>query len=206
MTHKLQLEETIDSINRMASEKEELAISSEGPVPGRYGGLPVQFERSMDDRSGTLLRAISYFAGQEEREWDVPQGAWLDGASIPRPFWSIIGGPYTGKYFPASVVHDHFCIVKTRKWQDTHRMFHAAMRTSGVGRFKAKIMFYSVFRFGPRWQVLPSDDSIAAESALIAPEALNDDKAASIFNDVAKLVEQDMALEEIEQLAGQNTI
>ena len=150
MTFNLKLNEAIDRANALAEEKDAESIIAESTKKGRYTGLPVQFERGLEDRSGKLLRALTYFDALEPIDeidkkdiWHVPVGAWLDGASIPRPFWSIIGGPYTGKYFPASVVHDHYCIIKTRSWQNTHRMFHTAMRTSGVGKLKAKVMFYA---------------------------------------------------------------
>src|SRR4051812_13535146 len=32
------------------------------------------------------------------RSWPVPAGTVVDGASIPQPFWSIIGGPFEGLY------------------------------------------------------------------------------------------------------------
>ncbi len=40
--------------------------------------------------------------------WPVPSGVQVDGASIPRVFWSIIGAPFTGKYRDASVIHDYY--------------------------------------------------------------------------------------------------
>ena len=38
--------------------------------------------------------------------WVAPAGSRVDGASIPRAFWSVIGGPFEGKYRNASVLHD----------------------------------------------------------------------------------------------------
>jgi hypothetical protein len=46
--------------------------------------------------------------------WTVQPHKEVDGASIPQAFWSIIGGPFEGFYIKASVVHDHYCEVKTR--------------------------------------------------------------------------------------------
>lgn len=38
----------------------------------------------------------------------VPKGFITDGASIPKAFWSIIGGPLSRPYLYAAIVHD-FC-------------------------------------------------------------------------------------------------
>src|SRR6202007_2255330 len=79
--------------------------------------------------------------------------AVADGASIPRAFWSLIGGPLEGRYRNASIVHDWYCDRRTRTWQATQRVFYEAMRTSGVSMAKAKTMFLAVQWGGPRWEV-----------------------------------------------------
>jgi hypothetical protein len=86
--------------------------------------------------------------------WQVPVNAAVDGASIPSAFWSIIGGPWDGQYRDASVVHDWYCAVRTRRWQDVHRMFYEAMLTSGVNATKAHLMYLAVYYGGPRWDDL----------------------------------------------------
>src|SRR4051794_3284405 len=48
------------------------------------------------------------FVDARGRHWAVPSGVVVDGASIPQPFWSIIGGPFEGAFRQASVVHDRF--------------------------------------------------------------------------------------------------
>lgn len=88
------------------------------------------------------------------KNWLAPQRLLTDGASIPMPFWSVIGGPWEGLYREGAVVHDAYCCSQTRPWQEVHRMFYAAMRCSGVGWAKAKTMFYAVWWGGPRWTAL----------------------------------------------------
>jgi hypothetical protein len=83
--------------------------------------------------------------------WDAPAGAMVDGASIPQAFWSILGGPYEGKYRYASVLHDWYCDRRTRGWRAVDRMFYEAMRTSGVDEATAKAMYLAVVWAGPRW-------------------------------------------------------
>ncbi len=47
------------------------------------------------------------------------QGAIVDGASIPRMFWSIIGGLFDEGYRDASIIHDWYCDKRLRTWQAT---------------------------------------------------------------------------------------
>ena len=91
--------------------------------------------------------------------WEVPSGAIVDGASIPRILWPIIGGPWDGPYIEASVVHDWFCAVRIMPWQKTHRMFYEAMLTSGISNAKAKLMFLAVRYAGPSWDDLTLENS-----------------------------------------------
>ena len=88
------------------------------------------------------------------------------------------------------------CITRSRTWPEVHRMFYEAMRCSGTGATKAKIMYYSVYRFGRRW---PS----ALEGLEVAPPAafLSDAEAPSLAADAEAIHVQNLALDEIEALA-----
>jgi hypothetical protein len=92
------------------------------------------------------------FIDPRGKEWAAPQGAVVNGASIPGSLWSVVGGPYEGQYRHASVVHDVACEEMTSKWEDVHKMFYEACRCGGVSDAKAKTMYYAVYNFGPRWQ------------------------------------------------------
>lgn len=83
--------------------------------------------------------------------WPVPSKFKSDGASIPRAFWSVVGGPLDGPYRDAAIVHDYYCDKMTKPWRAVHRMFYDAMIASGVAETDAKIKYYAVYRFGPRW-------------------------------------------------------
>lgn len=148
---------------------------------GRYEGTPAQIELDDDGRSARLLREITFYS-PEGSKWFVPVNAWLDGASIPRALWTIIGAPFEGKYRAASIVHDHFCITKDRSWRDTHRMFYDAMRCSGVAAARATVMYYAVYRYGPRWT-----DS-ALESEPTGPDAVSGANAASFRRDAERII------------------
>jgi hypothetical protein len=101
--------------------------------------------------------------------WEAPTGLIVDGASIPMPFWSIIGGPFEGLYREASIVHDAGCCAEMQPWRDVHHMFYNAMRCSGVDWGKAKTMFWAVWAFGPRWARL--NTSMPAKCKIAQPSA-----------------------------------
>ena len=116
---------------------------------GRFVGV-LNVDLNPDGRTLTLRKPYEY-DDAAQRLWPVKNGWVVDGASIPQPFWSIVGGPLEGKYRNASVIHDYYCDVRTRTWQDVHHMFYAAMRANNVEEIKAKIMFAAVWYKGPRW-------------------------------------------------------
>jgi hypothetical protein len=118
---------------------------------GRFVG-DVVTKWSDDGRDMTLVEPFAY-VDPREVHWDAPAGAVVNGASIPRAFWSVIGGPFEGRFRNASVVHDVACEVRDRPWQAVHRMFFDACRCGGVGAAKANTMYYAVYHFGPRWRV-----------------------------------------------------
>jgi hypothetical protein len=116
---------------------------------GQYDGRAV-VELLEDGRRVRLVNPFAYIDPGSKR-WDVPDGAIVDGASIPRTLWTLIGGPFEGKYRNASIVHDWFCDRRTRPWKQVHRMFFDAMITSGVSGQKARLLYAGVYFGGPRW-------------------------------------------------------
>ncbi|QDU28556.1 hypothetical protein ETAA8_36590 [Anatilimnocola aggregata] len=127
------------------------------PVPeatsfGRFEG-DVVASWDNDGRNMTL-RENFIFIDSQNRAWHAPAGAVVNGASIPAAFWSVIGGPFEGQYRSASVVHDVGCHQMTDSWQDVHRMFYEACRCGGVEEGRAKMLYYAVYHFGPRWEVV----------------------------------------------------
>lgn len=116
---------------------------------GRYDGDAV-VQLLEDGRRVKLINDFGYIDAASER-WDVPAGATVDGASIPKPLWSLIGGPLEGKYRAASIVHDWYCDVRSRPWAKVHRMFFEAMLASRVGIVRARLMYAGVRFGGPKW-------------------------------------------------------
>jgi hypothetical protein len=106
-------------------------------------------------------------------------GFFTDGASIPRPLWSFVGSPFTGKYVGAAVIHDVGCDSHKYTWQITDRIFYDAMLDSGVSDHLAKIMYYGVRLGGPKWESVTLSaateaklsDKIAASGAISITES-----------------------------------
>ena len=134
-------------------------IGCQPPVPpppskpfGSFEGV-VDAIWSDDGRTMTLNQDFA-FVDPRQKKWLAPNGSVIDGASIPRAFWSIIGGPFEGPYRNASVVHDVACDDMKEKWEDVHLMFYEACRCGGVEESKAKLMYWAVYHFGPQWRTV----------------------------------------------------
>ena len=121
------------------------------PAPyGRFEGEVVATWLP-DGRTMKLTKDFAYVDPQQKR-WQAPAGVVVDGASIPQPFWSLIGGPFEGQYRSASVVHDVACVEMKEPWEAVHLMFYEACRCGGVEEAKAKLMYWAVYQFGPHWR------------------------------------------------------
>src|SRR5436189_2275021 len=140
------------------------------PVESKWGyfdGEPVT-KWNPDGRTMTLLTELRYIDPQGNA-WIAPIGSVVDGASIPRYLWSVMGGPFEGKYRNASVLHDVAYGEHRRPWQDCDRMFYYAMRCSGVGAPEAKTMYYALFKFGRHWKFpIKRAKPVIYEGALVA--------------------------------------
>jgi hypothetical protein len=127
------------------------ADSAKDCVPHFEGKLSVTMN---DDGRSMRLTEPYMFVDDDCSQWHVPAQATIDGASIPRPLWGIVGGPYEGAYRNASVIHDWFCARRLRTWQAVDLMFYHAMLASNVSKSQAKIMYLAVYYAGPRWDQL----------------------------------------------------
>jgi hypothetical protein len=104
-----------------------------------------------DGRNMRLLKDLSYYSNKLQREFIIPEGEVTDGASIPQIVWSIEGGPFSGKYRKAAVIHDYLCRTKILSWKQAHRVLFEAMIEVGEPEFSALRKYRAVYRFGPRW-------------------------------------------------------
>lgn len=99
-----------------------------------------------------LLKDFGYVA-KDGIVWYASAGEIVDGASIPRPFWTIIGGPFEGRYIYASVIHDVYCNRQTRPSQEVHAIFDEIMEFCDVIEWKRNAMALAVRTCGPKWVV-----------------------------------------------------
>jgi hypothetical protein len=128
-------------------------------------------------RTMTLKEDFAYVDPREKR-WVAPKGSVTDGASIPRPFWSFIGGPFEGRYRKAAVVHDVACRQKSEPWADVHRMFYEACRCGGVEDRMAKTLYWAVYHCGPHWEIAPKNRlGLRAYARAMAPAPVDDELA-----------------------------
>jgi hypothetical protein len=131
------------------------------------GDLRAKF--NANGRTITLLAPYA-FVDSDRVRWDVPSGAIVDGASIPKAFYSFIGGPLDGLYRDASVIHDWYCDRRSRPWQSVHRVFYEAMQSSGVEPWRAKVMYAAVQKFGPRWSsTVVSNNELGSTRVMKSP-------------------------------------
>lgn len=147
---------------------------------GSFSGDPVV--TIVGPRDMILVEQYEYY-DPEGRTWQVPNGYRSNGASIPKIFWSFTGGPWSGAYTNAAIVHDYFCEFIGPPSDEVHRMFYSAMRANGVPERKAWVMYQAVEVFGRNWEIV--DQNVADEckpGPSFAPSQC-------VFNDTASIVD-----------------
>lgn len=113
-----------------------------------YGEIKTKW---LDDGVTMELLEDVYFIDRAGIKWICKAGDLVDGASIPRFFWRVIGSPLRGKYRKASVFHDVACTKRIGSKETASLMFYDAMIEEGAGKAKASIMYWAVYYFGPQW-------------------------------------------------------
>ena len=105
------------------------------PFDGRYQGSEAKF---------ALLAPFAYRNGNDKV--DVPIGFITDGGSIPPLVYSIIGGPWSGHYIEAAIIHDWECYlaktVEDRRKADDR--FLIGMRICKVKLWRRRVMWRAV--------------------------------------------------------------
>lgn len=118
------------------------------------------------DDPGTRILASNFgFRDANSLAWQTNAGDVTDGASIPELLQPIVGSAYDVRFIRAAVIHDRYCDEgmkrRVREWRPTHRMFYEALLEAGVETTKAKLMYYAVHAFGPRWDYLDAGSPCA---------------------------------------------
>jgi hypothetical protein len=122
---------------------------------GAFSGEPsFKVKTNAEGRPTFVLLEDFSFTDPNGFKWETSNGWEVVGASIPQLAWSFVGGPMSGKYIHASIIHDRYCDEKNRTAHDTHRNFYYGMLANGVPEAKAKVMYWAVRTFGPSWKVV----------------------------------------------------
>jgi hypothetical protein len=103
--------------------------------------LKLQVELQHDRSTWRLLSAFSYL-DPDCGPIDVPAGFETDFASVPRlPLTYALLGAYG---HAAAVLHDHIYTTGALPRLDADRVFRNALRSSGIARWRAWIMWAGV--------------------------------------------------------------
>ncbi len=155
-------------------------------MPGtRFEGEPqtLWLNEAGQDRKMRLVESLRFY-DRRGHPWEAPKDSVIDGASIPRALWSLVGSPYTGDYRRASVVHDIACVnahdPAARKAAD--RMFYEACREGGCSVAQSIILYIGV-RIGAKTGRGEAGDI----GPRLAIDAL-DREIVLTFSDVAQIV------------------
>src|SRR5438034_5031797 len=124
------------------------------------------------DRNMRLLADFS-FTDPDGKIWLTPKNYTVDGASIPRALWTLVGSPYTGDYRRASIVHDKACDDAGENIEaprEADRTFYHACRAGGCSIQEATLLYVGV-RIGGVWPLIPTWSVL-----MIAPEGPRRDR------------------------------
>ena len=128
---------------------------------GKFSGEPEARWLTESDEPDRRMRLLGefWFSDPRRKELKVPAGYDdMNGASIPRALWSLVGSPYTGDYRRASIVHDKACDDAGEdkgKRRAADRMFYHACREGGCSIRQAIILYVGV-RIGAALPDVPS--------------------------------------------------
>ncbi len=202
-------------------------IESQAFKKGQFAGpLEVRFFSTMsgDGKPVELVQLLKPFGYKDSKgvDWLVPEGFLSDGASIPDTLWAALGGPYSGPYRDAAVVHDYYCFTKTRPWQDVHDVFLEAALNRGTPVAKAQAMYAGIMWQGPRWnakgshltrqdfafaQIIPTQGTLTPPAPKsLAPGAKTD---AQVFQELQEWIQKekptrDQIRQRVEELRKSN--
>ncbi|MCH2089150.1 MAG: DUF1353 domain-containing protein [Pseudoalteromonas sp.] len=153
---------------------------------------------SGSDRYMLLVEEFS-FTDREGKVWNAPKGAVIDGASIPKALWSIVGPPYVGDYRRASIVHDVACVEAKNKNERraADRMFYQACRSGGCSR-RASIILYLGVRIGAWWRYKYLLQQEYFEPRIIESE--DDRILKALFQSISEEVLQQVESDDIEEI------
>lgn len=78
----------------------------------------------------------------------IPAGYEWDGATIPRVFWSLVGGPFDLQIVAASLVHDWLYFTRLWDRKKADRALRDLMVAAGAPQKRARVIYRAVRVFG----------------------------------------------------------
>jgi hypothetical protein len=174
---------------------------------GAFSGEPsFKVKTNAEGRPTFVLLEDFSFTDPNGFKWETPKGWEVDGASIPKIAWSFVGGPMSGKYIHASIIHDRYCDEKNRTAHDTHRNFYYGMKANGVSEAKANFMYLAVRTFGPSWNIIKKDSRFKGfigvtpygpETVTMPPINISEEKMKNLLDKV----DSKMTIEQLESFS-----
>jgi hypothetical protein len=96
-----------------------------------------------DGRDVKVFTSVS-FRDHDGTVYTIPDGFVSDGASIPKQAWSIVGGPLSGQYRRAAVLHDYLLRRAVVDPDTAHAVFQRAMLADGCDPEQADLFYHAV--------------------------------------------------------------
>ncbi|MDH5716416.1 MAG: DUF1353 domain-containing protein [Spirochaetia bacterium] len=97
-------------------------------------------ESNEPDRYMELLEDFVY-TDANGKKWIAKKGTKINGASIPRALWSIVGSPFAGDYRRASIVHDAAIKDSSIEREEADKMFYYACLAGGCSKEQTALLF-----------------------------------------------------------------
>lgn len=160
-------------------------------------------------REMTLVETFSY-TDPSGKTWTVPENSFINGASIPRSLWTLVGSPYTGPYRRASVIHDYFVgegsnpNVSEAERKQADKMFYHACRYDGCSKGAAAVLYLGV-RTGT-WFATRGRTRLFEVSLVDENNMMEDVEVKATFNRLYYKLEENldtMNIDELEAAADQ---
>ncbi|MBB5210519.1 DUF1353 domain-containing protein [Microbulbifer hydrolyticus] len=177
-------------------------------MTAKFSGDPktTWISESGADRRMYLMEDF-HFTDKNGSVWLAPAGSLIDGASIPRAFWSIIGPPYVGDYRRASIVHDVACVNANARQERraADRMFYQACRAGGCST-RSSIILYIGVRIGAWWKYKSSLENDSTDPRIVEPtsstalRSLLKESAESIFQSKGEIDDVEILEELMDQI------
>lgn len=143
-----------------------------GKMNEGFSGEPILTEWHDGERNMSLAQEF-YYVDPKGKKWVAPAGSVINGATIPRELWSIVGSPFVGKYRRASVIHDVAVgefgdyDVSSQERKKADRMFYHACRYDGCSKRFATLLYIGVrlgawlsFKSSSNYRALIEEDFI----------------------------------------------